>query len=106
MNLFGKREAKPVCTCGETGSGRNNAADALVLILGCGCGKSRQLEATVRAALAELGSDAALELVTDSARIAACGVMTTPALVVNGRVVSSGRVLKTEEVVKLLRESL
>lgn len=45
----------------------------------------------VRAALAELGVDAAIEHVTDFMQIAAYGVMTTPALVVGGRVVSCGR---------------
>ena len=41
---------------------------------------------------------------TDFAQIAAYGVMTTPALVVDGKVASCGKVLKTEEVVKILQE--
>jgi len=43
-----------------------------------------------------------VELITDFSIIAAYGVMTTPALVVEGKVVSYGKVLKTEEIEKLL----
>ena len=46
--------------------------------------------------------DMDIEHVTDFTQIAAYGVMTTPALVVNGKVVSYGKVLKKEEVVNLL----
>lgn len=65
---------------------------ASVKVLGSGCARCSALEAAVRAALAELGVDAAIEHVTDFMQIAAYGVMTTPALVVGGRVVSCGRV--------------
>ncbi len=45
-----------------------------------------------------------IEHVTDFARIAAYGVMSTPALVIDGKVVSYGKVLKTEEVVQILKK--
>ena len=48
--------------------------------------------------------EAAIDHVTDFTQIAAYGVMTTPALVVDGKVVSYGKVLKTGEVVKLLQK--
>lgn len=48
--------------------------------------------------------DSAIEHITDFTRIAAYGVMTTPALVVAGKVVSYGKVLKVEEVVKILEK--
>ena len=54
-------------------------------------------------ALKELGMDTEIEHVTDFAKIAAYGVMTTPALVVGDKVVSYGKVLKKDEVVKLLK---
>ncbi|MDD4096078.1 MAG: thioredoxin family protein, partial [Oscillospiraceae bacterium] len=47
---------------------------------------------------------AEIEHVTDFARIAAYGVMSTPALVIDGKVVSYGKVLKTEEVVRILNK--
>lgn len=48
--------------------------------------------------------DTTIDHVTDFSKIAAYGVMTTPALVVDGRVVSYGKVLKTDEVVKILQK--
>lgn len=56
-------------------------------------------------ALKELGMDTEIEHVTDFTQIAAYGVMTTPALVVDGRVVAYGKVLKKDEVVKLLKKA-
>lgn len=55
------------------------------------------MEDAVRAALTELGMDTSIDYVTDFTQIAAYGVMTTPALVVDGKVVSYGKVLKKEE---------
>jgi hypothetical protein len=52
----------------------------------------------------QLGMDTAIEHVTDFNVIAAYGVMTTPALVVDGKVVSYGKVLKVEEATKLLQK--
>lgn len=82
------------------------AEGASIKILGSGCAKCSQLEAAAKAALERLGMDLAIEHVTDFAQIAAFGVMATPALVVNGKVVSYGRVLKPDEVVKLLQKTL
>jgi len=76
---------------------------ASVKVLGSGCAKCNQLEAATKAALENLGMDPAIDHVTDFAEIAAYGVMSTPALVVDGKVVSYGKVLKTEEVEKILQ---
>ena len=70
-----------------------------------GCAKCNALEDAVRAALAELGRDTAIDHVTDFAQIATYGVMTTPALVVNGKVVSYGKVLKKDEAKALLQKA-
>ena len=48
--------------------------------------------------------DTAIEHVKDYEKIAAYGVMTTPALVVDGKVVSYGKVLKKDDVLKILKE--
>lgn len=71
-------------------------------ILGTGCKKCQQLEANAKAAVNELNLDATVHHITDAAEIAQRGVMRTPALVVNGQVVSSGQVLKTEKIKPLL----
>jgi len=77
---------------------------ASVKILGSGCAKCNQLEAAAVAALEQLGMDTTIDHVRDFAQIASYGVMSTPALVVDGKVVSYGKVLKTEEVVTILKK--
>lgn len=76
-----------------------------VKVLGSGCAKCNALEAAAAEALKELGMDPEIDHVTDFAQIAAYGVMTTPALVVDGKVVSFGKVLKKEEVVQMLKKA-
>ena len=78
---------------------------ASIKVLGSGCAKCNQLEAATKEALAELGMDTAIDHVADFAQIAAYGVMTTPALVVDGKVVSFGKALKKDEVVKILQKA-
>lgn len=97
MAWFGKREKKAAPPA--------DAVNARIKVLGSGCSCCRALEKSTAEALKQLGTDTAVEHVTDLARIAAYGVMRTPALVVDGKVVSSGQTLKTEEIVRLLREA-
>lgn len=56
-----------------------------------------------KSCLEQLGMDATIDHVTDFAQIATYGVILPPALVVDGKVVSYGKVLKTDEVVKILQ---
>lgn len=69
------------------------------------CAKRNQLEAAMVAALEQFGMTTAIEHVRDFAQIASYGVMSTPALVVDGKVVSSGKVFRTEEVVAILKNA-
>lgn len=111
MGLFKfgkKKEETSGCCCGCDAASMENAEKAKaegsnIKVLGSGCAKCNQLEAAVKAALEQLGMDTAVDHVTDLSEIAAYGVMTTPALVVDGKVVSYGKVLKTEEVVEILK---
>ena len=109
MGLFGKKKkgTPPPC-CGRTPEtavrvGADKTA-ASVKVLGSGCAKCNALENAVRAALTELGMDTTIDHVTDFTQIAAYGVMTTPALVVDGKVVSYGKVLKKEEAKELIQK--
>jgi small redox-active disulfide protein 2 len=74
----------------------------IVKILGPGCTNCQNLERAAREAIAELGLDATVEKVTDYPAIAAYGVMATPGLVVDEKVVVSGRVPRTSEIKMLL----
>ena len=73
-----------------------------VQILGGGCSKCKVLEAHAREAIAELGIQAEVEKVTDIETIMGMGVMTTPALAIDGTVKSSGRVLAKGQVAEFL----
>lgn len=85
------------------GRGRKNNT-AGIKVLGAGCAKCHALEDATKATLAELNMDTTIDHVTDFSQIAAYGVMTTPALVVDGKVVSYGKVLKKDEVKALIQK--
>jgi len=73
-----------------------------VQILGTGCLNCRTLAANAEAAVAELGLKAEVEKVEDIHDIAAMGVALTPALVVDGDVKTTGRLLSVSQIAKLL----
>ncbi|MFH1799652.1 MAG: thioredoxin family protein [Candidatus Omnitrophota bacterium] len=71
-------------------------------ILGTGCPKCEQLTANAEAAVKELNIQAEIVKVTDIDAITGYGVMMTPAVVVDGTVVSTGKLLNTNEIKKIL----
>ena len=73
-----------------------------IKVLGPGCNNCVTLEARTREALAQLGHDATIEKVTDTAQIMGYGIMSTPGLVVDGEVVVSGRVPSVKQLTGLL----
>ena len=73
-----------------------------IKILGSGCANCHTLEARTREAVSRLGLDAQVTAVTDYPTILGYGVMSTPALVVDERVVMSGRVPTVDQVAQLL----
>ncbi len=75
-----------------------------VKVLGGGCANCNKLEESTKQALIALNMDDSIEHVRDMAKIASLGVMVTPALVIDGKVVSSGKVLKTDEVIELIKK--
>jgi len=72
-------------------------------ILGSGCPKCEQLAANAAGAADSLGIDYEMEKITDVNRIAEYGMISTPALVVDGQVKLSGKVPSPEEIRQLLR---
>lgn len=74
----------------------------IIKILGSGCKKCIALADNAKAAAAAAGKEAEIVKVTDFAEIAAYGVMSTPGLVVDEKLVSTGRVLTAEEIGKLI----
>lgn len=74
-----------------------------IQVLGGGCSKCIILAEEVTKAAAEMGVAIELEKVTDFQKIMAFGIMTTPALVVDGKVMFSGKVLKAEALKEYLK---
>jgi small redox-active disulfide protein 2 len=78
----------------------------IIKVLGSGCSKCKKLEENVRKALAELGSDATVEKVSDLQTIMSYGVMMTPALVIDEKVVSSGKILSAGDIKVLINKGV
>jgi small redox-active disulfide protein 2 len=72
-------------------------------ILGTGCPKCRMLEANARKAVSELKIKAEIIKVTEIDKIVEYGVMSTPAIVVDGKVKSYGKIADVEEIKKFLK---
>ena len=73
-----------------------------IKILGTGCDKCKKLEANAKEAIRELGIEASIEKIEDLVQIMKYGVMSTPGLVINDKVKSVGKVLKVDEIKKLI----
>jgi small redox-active disulfide protein 2 len=128
MSLFGKKKeeakAEPCCECcsdavameaddrddcccccsqDDSSCCKEDAKGiCCIKVLGSGCKSCHALYENVQEAVKAMGLNIEVEYVTDMERIAGYGVMSTPALVVNEKVVSMGKLLKASDVEKLL----
>jgi len=75
----------------------------IIRIYGTGCPKCKLLEENAKKAVAELQLDASVEKVSDMEQIIDAGVIMAPAIGIDDKIVSTGRVLSAAEIVKLLR---
>lgn len=109
MGFFSFGKKKEECCCSSSCTTEEmNAAEATkhsvgIKVLGGGCSKCHELEANTKAALDELSEKENVELITDFSVIASYGVMTTPALVIDNKVVAYGKVLNKTEIIKLYK---
>jgi small redox-active disulfide protein 2 len=129
MSLFGfgkKKEENTGCCCGAGEPEKTAAGEAAcachgpvetfeadqktdhalgsVKVLGSGCKSCHALLVSTNEALKAMGTGLEAEYVTDMSVVASYGVMSTPALVVNEKVVSMGKVYNAAEVEKLLHK--
>ena len=125
MSLFGsgkkKEEVKvePACACNGKATAHEasscccknqqeeNICDkdnkiTSIKVLGAGCKSCHKQFENVKKAVEELGLEIEVEYITDMEKVMSFGVMSMPAIVVNEKVVSMGKVLKSVEVIKLL----
>lgn len=106
MRLFNKKEC-----CGKISKEVIQKTEEIkkdngIKILGSGCTKCEKLEESVKQAITELNLDLPIEHITDFSQIAAYGVMSTPALVLNGQVISFGKALSANEVKQIILEKM
>lgn len=103
-------EDAPCCSAQESQAGEccGKSADGIccVKVLGAGCKSCHEMFENAKAAVQKIALPVQAEYVTDIQKIAEYGVMSMPALVVNEKVVSSGKVLKSEEIEGILRGML
>jgi len=76
-----------------------------IIILGTGCVRCRNLEAATRQAVDEMGIEAVVSKEEDIVKIMEFGVMQTPGLVINGKVVSSGRLLTNSQIKEIITKN-
>ena len=93
-----KAEADSTC-CGKTVDGI-----CCIKVLGAGCKSCHELYENAKKAVAEMGLAVEVEYITEMQKVMEYGVMSMPAIVVNDRVVSMGKVLKAAEVENLLHQ--
>ena len=105
-----KAEEAVGCCCGSKAKAESTCCGAAVdgicciKVLGSGCKSCHALWEASKTAVQNMGLNIAVEYVTDMETIMSYGVMSMPALVVNDKVVSMGKLLKAAEVEKLLRK--
>ena len=125
MSLFGSGKKKeevmvePACACNGKATAHEasscccknqqeeNICDkdnkiTSIKVLGAGCKSCHKQFENVKKAVEELGLEIEVEYITDMEKVMTFGVMSMPAIVVNEKVVSMGKVLKSVEVIKLL----
>ncbi len=77
-----------------------------IKVLGSGCPNCKRLEQIANKVIGTLGADATIEKVTNYQQIVDLGVMSTPGLIVNDKVVSSGRIPSEAEVTEWISSAL
>jgi len=88
-------------TSGE--GGRMNQRMRDIVVFGPGCPRCEQLAANAEAAARALGIDSDIFKITDAKSFSAFGVTATPALMVDNRVLASGKVPTVDEIKAMLR---
>lgn len=76
-----------------------------IKVLGTGCSKCKTLDKATRQAVEELNIQASIEKVEDIQKIMEYGIMQTPGLVINGKIVVSGKVPKISELKDIISQN-
>lgn len=76
-----------------------------IKVVGTGCRKCKALLAATEEAVKNTGVQADIEYVTDMIKIAETGLLSTPGLIIDNKIVSSGKVLEAQAVAELIEKS-
>ena len=114
---FGKKKEEekkaPVCCCGSEAAAEERTdcccgapveGICCVKVLGAGCKTCHEQYENAQAAVKAMGLNLEVEYITDMEKVMEYGVMSMPAIVVNEKVVSMGKLLKAADVENLLRK--
>lgn len=110
-----KEESTENCSCSSNSCGCSGGCcsdsgqettQSRFIVLGACCKKSSDTFENTKIAVKELGFDEEVQNIGDAIEIAKYGVMQTPALVVDNKVVSYGKLLKVEDVKKLIENNV
>ncbi len=115
FNFKKKEEKKPCCCTCSVPIQKNNVTNeccgktvegiCCIKVLGAGCKSCHEQYENVKEAVKNLGLEIEVEYITDMQKVMEYGVMSMPAIVVNEKVASKGKVVKTSEVEKLLHSA-
>lgn len=110
---FGKKKETASCACRTAESGaKKNASNcssaserniSCVKILGAGCKSCHEMYENAKLAVSNMGLNIEVDYITDMQKIISYGVTSLPALVVNEKAISQGKVLKAADIEKLLK---
>ncbi len=105
---FNKKDIKPTCCCNEIGTNENELCCEQngftiknIKILGAGCKSCHLQYENMKKAVEIMNLNIETEYITDMEIIMSYGVMSMPAIVVNEKVVSMGKVLNTQDIITL-----
>lgn len=115
MALFCKKKeevkAEPTCCCGWAEEAKTEGTSCCgekidgvccIKVLGAGCKSCHEQYENAKKAVENLGLNVEVEYITDMEKVMSYGVMSMPALLVNDKIVSVGKVLKPKEIEKFL----
>jgi small redox-active disulfide protein 2 len=75
-----------------------------IKVLGSGCPNCKRLLANVETAVTQMNLPAEVRYITDYMQIVHAGIMHTPGVIIDGKIVSSGRVLTVDEIIQLIKK--
>lgn len=113
FNIGKKKEETSSCCCGSAPTtatvscccGDSGCTIRSIKVLGAGCKTCHAQLENCQTAVKELGMNLEVEYITDMEKVMGYGIMSMPGIVVNEKVVSMGKLLKAEDIIKLLKKA-